>query len=102
MALPAVATRNGRRMGSPSNRNMQVTVIVPCILCGIGIVLVLYQIAWMYWLPGLLMVHDTETTTIITGNNVDGTLVASTRTVTRRRPDQLYRYDHQSGQKVPK
>jgi hypothetical protein len=71
-----------------------------CVLIGMGMGLVLYQLAWMFWLPGLLMRHDTESITIMTKNKQDGTYVATTKTVTRRHPDQLFKYDS-SGQKVP-
>jgi hypothetical protein len=44
---------------------------------------------------------DTQTIPILQAN-ADGTLTASMKTVTRRRPDLLYTLDHLSGEKVPK
>jgi hypothetical protein len=52
----------------------------------LGSCLVAYQAAWTYWLPGRL-VPDTEL-------DLD-----RGRTVTRRRPDQLYKMHH--GEKLP-
>ena len=55
----------------------------------------------MYYLPGLLMMHDTEELTITQYEPGDGTKVVQTKkTVTRRRPDLLYKKEN--GQVVPK
>jgi hypothetical protein len=97
----AVFTRGlGRRNGSSSSPPNRLLFLAPCILTSIGLLLVLYQVAWMYWLPGAL-VKDTETISILQANS-DGTLTVGTKTVTRRHPDQLYTLDHLTGEKVPK
>ena len=55
----------------------------------------------MYYLPGLLMMHDTEELTITQYEPGDGTKAVQTKkTVTRRRPDLLYKKEN--GQVVPK
>jgi hypothetical protein len=97
---------NGRNITSSIRCGVKNTflVIVPCILCTITIGILLYEIAWIYYLPGILMMHDTETITIALPhpNNNDGSTIIQTKTVTRRRPDLLYKYDPHSGQKIPK
>jgi hypothetical protein len=90
----------GRRNGSSSSSPNRVLIIAPCILTSIGVLLVLYQVAWMYWLPGAF-VPDTETISILEAN-ADGSVTVKKKTVTRRHPDQLYTLDHLTGEKVPK
>ena len=92
----ALSRRNG------SSTRSRLLCLAPCIVCSIGVLLVLYQVAWMYWLPGALL-HGKDTETIpIVQSNADGSLTVGTKTVTRRKPDQLYTLDHGTGQKVPK
>ena len=74
---------------------------IPCIICTLALSIIIYEIAWMYYLPGLLMMNDTEELTITQYESGDGSKVIQTKkTVTRRRPDLLFKHDN--GQKVPK
>jgi hypothetical protein len=78
-----------------------IAYVIPCTICILALAIIIYEIAWMYYLPGLLMMHDTEELTITQYESGDGSkLIQTKKTVTRRRPDLLFK--NHNGQKIPK
>ena len=102
--MAMIGRSNSRSTFGRSNNGCKtfVTYVIPCTICTIALGIMIYEIAWMYYLPGLLMMNDTEELTITTQyEEGDETKVIQTKkTVTRRRPDLLFKNDN--GKKVPK
>jgi hypothetical protein len=101
--MAMIGRSNSRSTLGRTNRSCItfVTYVIPCTVCTIALGIILYEIAWMYYLPGLLMMHDTEELIVTQYEPGDGTKIIQTKkTVTRRRPDLLYK--KHNGQKVPK
>ena len=101
--MAMIGRTNSRLTFGRSNHGCKtfVTFAIPCFICTISLAILVYEVAWMYYLPGLLMMHDTEELTITQYEPGDGTKAVQTKkTVTRRRPDLLYKKEN--GQVVPK